>query len=70
MKSSDNYAADHLIAKVSIYLSYIVIGVASIEAGTPYLALIVGTAIWLFGVNSVAYCVETIRGHEHNHNLL
>jgi hypothetical protein len=70
MKSSTDYAADHLIAKVTVYVFYVVVGVASIEAGAPYMALIFGTAIWLFGINGVAYCVETIRGHEHNHNPL
>jgi len=70
MQSQDNYFLDHVIAKITIYLAYVAIGVGSIESGNPYLALVVGTALWLFGINSIAYCVETVRGHEHNHKLL
>lgn len=70
MKGSREYAADHLLAKVTIYFFYLLIGVVSIEVGSPYIALVFGTAVWLFGVNSVAYCVETIRGHEHRHKLI
>ena len=70
MKGSQEYAADHLLAKITVYFFYLLIGVASIELGSPYLALVLGTAVWLFGINSVAYCVETIRGHEHRHTLI
>ena len=70
MQGSTNYAADHLLAKVIVYFCYLLIGVVSIELGTPYVALVLGTAVWLFGINSVAYCVETLRGHEHRHSLI
>lgn len=67
MKNSSDYAADHLLAKITVYFFYLFIGVGSIESGNPYIALVLGTAVWLFGINSVAYCVETVRGHEHRH---
>lgn len=70
MKDSDQYTADHLIAKALIYVVYVVLGVASIETGNPYVALVFGTALWLFGINGVAYYVETVRGHVHRHNVL
>jgi hypothetical protein len=69
-QTNNDYSSDHLIAKLTVYLFYVLIGVASIEAGTPYLALIFGTALWLFGVNGVAYCVESLRGHTHQHKPL
>lgn len=69
-QTSDHYQADHLIAKVAVYLAYIAVGIISIELANPYVALVFGTAVWLFGVNSAAYCVETLRGHDHSHNLL
>jgi hypothetical protein len=28
-----------------------------------------GTALWLVGINGVAYCVETIHSHEYNHKM-
>ncbi len=70
MNNQHQYFCDHVIAKATIYLAYVAIGIASIESGNPYPALFLGTALWLFGINGVAYCVETIRGHEHNHKML
>lgn len=70
MDSSVHYQRDHLIAKTIIYLLYLAIGIVSIELNAPYVALVFGTSIWLFGVNTVAYLVERIAGHEHRHNAL
>jgi len=70
MNFSPDYAADHLIAKIAIYILYLLVGVVSIETSNPYFALIFGTALWLFGINGVARCVENLRGHQHSHNLL
>ncbi len=47
---------------------YVAVGIASIELDAPYVALVFGTSIWLFGVNTVAYLVECAAGHEHRHN--
>jgi hypothetical protein len=69
-QAAATYAKDHLIAKVLIYISYLTIGVVSIEAAAPYVGLIFGTGLWLFGVNSTAYAVEAVRGHEHHHNIV
>jgi len=30
-------------------------------------ALTVGTQVWLFGVNTVGYIIETVAGHCHLH---
>ena len=70
MKTSTHYTADHLLAKVVIYIGYLLVGSLSIETGNAYVALVFGTAIWLFGVNGAAYLVENLRSHEHCHNLL
>lgn len=70
MNNSNDYAADHLTAKITVYFFYIFIGVASIEMSNPYIALVLGTAVWLFGINTVAYWVEAIRGHAHRHKPL
>jgi hypothetical protein len=69
MKTSPHYAADHLLAKVMVYLAYLLVGAISIEAGNAYVALVFGTAIWLFGINTAAYVVESVRHHEHCHNV-
>ena len=70
MKTSAHYAADHLLSKVIVYLSYVLIGSVSIETGNPYVALVFGTAVWLFGINGVGHLLEAIRGHERCHGLL
>ena len=70
MSSNEQYASDHLIAKVTIYICYVVTGAVSIELGMPYVGLFIGTGMWLFGINSVAFVVEAARGHEHRHNPL
>ena len=61
---------DHLIGKLVVYLGYLITGTVSIEAHNPYIALVFGTALWLFGVNTAAYIVETLRGHTHKHHVL
>ncbi|NKB98201.1 MAG: hypothetical protein GKR90_06865 [Pseudomonadales bacterium] len=61
---------DHLLGKFIVYIGYLLTGVISIEAQNPYFALVFGTALWLFGINSAAYLVEAIRGHTHRHNVL
>jgi hypothetical protein len=70
MTTSCHYNADHLLAKVLIYIGYLVVGTVSIETGNAYVALVFGTALWLFGINGAAYVIETLRGHEHCHNVL
>ena len=67
--SPTHYAADHLIAKLTIYLTYVLVGAISIETGNSYVALVLGTGVWLFGINGAAYLVEGLRGHAHCHNL-
>jgi hypothetical protein len=68
MNNSAHYQRDHLIAKAIIYVLYLMVGIASIELDAPYVALVFGTSIWLFGVNTVAYLVECITEHDHHHN--
>jgi len=70
MSTSAHYSADHLLAKVMIYVGYLLVGTISIESGNAYVALVFGTAIWLFGVNAAAYLIEAVRGHEHCHNRI
>ena len=67
--SATHYSADHLIAKFVIYLTYVLVGAISIETGNSYVALVLGTGVWLFGINGAAYLVELLRGHDHCHNL-
>ncbi len=66
---SSHYAADHFIAKLTIYLTYVLVGAISIETGNSYVALVLGTGVWLFGINEAAYFVEVLRGHDHCHNF-
>lgn len=70
MENSAHYSADHLLAKVMIYIGYLLVGAVSIETGNAYVALVFGTALWLFGVNAAAYLIEAARGHEHCHNRI
>ena len=68
MNNSDCYKKDHLIAKTAVLVIYLVVGIVGIETGSPYLALVVGTPVWLFGVNTLAYFVESLLGHAHRHH--
>ena len=70
MNRSAHYATDHLLAKCLVYIAYLIVGVVSIETANPYVALVFGTAVWLFGVNTAAYLIESLRGHEHCHKLI
>lgn len=70
MTQSKNYTTDHCIAKAIICFTYILIGAASIETGNPYIALILGTLVWFFGVNAAGYLLETILKHPHCHNKI
>lgn len=70
MRTSAHYNADHLLAKVLIYIGYLLAGTISIETGNAYVALVFGTALWLFGVNAAAYVIEAARDHEHCHNRI
>lgn len=68
MPESKQYQWIHLIAKGVIYLIYVGLGVVSIETNNPYLSLVVGTTVWLFGVNTAGYLIESVIGHRHLHN--
>lgn len=64
------YLTNHRLAKLVVCLGYILIGLISIKTGNPYIALVCGTFIWFFGVNTVAYAIEWLRGHQHQHRPL
>ena len=70
MKTTSCYQWDHMLAKLIIYLTYLLVGVVSIETNNPYFTLVIGTPIWLFGVNAAGYLVECIGGHPHYHSKL
>lgn len=70
MEHSEHYTQDHFIAKVIVYVLYVLVGIASIELASPYVALVIGTFVWLFGINTVAYLVECFCGHNHGHKLV
>jgi len=70
MKTPTSYHRDHIIAKAVICVTYILLGIASIEANNPYFALVLGTTVWFFGVNFAGYVIENLLGHEHNHNIV
>ena len=65
--SHNAYAADHRMAKLVVCLAYILLGAVSIELGNPYIALVAGTGIWFFGINTVGYLIESLQGHHHTH---
>ena len=69
-QGSSHYATDHRLAKTLVCLTYILLGTISIETGNSYIALVAGTCIWFFGVNTVGYLIESVRGHGHSHHVL
>lgn len=70
MNTSEHYRRDHLIAKVLICVLYQLVGLISIELDSPYIGLTLGTAIWLFGINTAGYLVECVAGHRHAHEWI
>ena len=70
MERSMEYRKNHLQAKGIVFMLYMLISIVGIELGSPYLALTLGTPIWFFGVNAVAYLVECLKGHEHLHHRI
>lgn len=42
---STHYATDHFIARLTLYLTYVLVGAISIEAGNSYVALALGTGV-------------------------
>ena len=70
MNNSTRYRNDHVLAKGVVLVLYLTIGIISIEMGSPYLSLLVGTPVWFFGINSIGYLVEHLFGHEHVHNRI
>jgi len=66
---STHYATDHFIARLTLYLTYVLVGAISIETGNSYVALALGTGIWPFGINGAAYLVAVLRDHAQCHNL-
>lgn len=70
LNDQQTYTADHRVAKLIVCISYIVLGAVSIETNNPYIALVLGTVVWFFGVNTVGYLIESLRGHPHQHQVL
>ncbi len=70
MDSRDHYRQDHLLAKSIVYILYLLVGTLSIELNNPYIALVLGTSIWLFGINCIAYLIEYCSGHQHQHTRI
>jgi len=68
METRKQYRKIRLLAKAIVYLVYVAVGVLSIEVNLPYIALTFGTFVWLFGVDGIAYCLETLAGHAHQHD--
>jgi hypothetical protein len=65
MSNQQQYKQDHKIAKI---LALLIVFTLLYFDGT--LTLLNGLAIlvWFFGINSIGYVVEAIRGHDHNHD--
>lgn len=62
MKTVNQHWKDHFIAKLIIYAISVILGVYSIEAQNPYIALTVGTQVWMFGVDAVTCIIEIVAG--------
>ena len=70
MNTSNSYRNDHLCAKWVVFALYMMVSIVGIELGNPYLALTVGTPIWFFGVNTIGYLIEHLKGHQHCHHRI
>ena len=69
MSKQDEYRVDHWLAKLLIAL--LVCGLLITGRYTGNVAFdVVGVFIWFFGVNGVAYVIESILHHKHKHRVL
>lgn len=66
------YKKDHLIAKFIVSNLVVILVTLAQMSELPYSLILNGIAIytWFFGVNFVAYIIETIFKHEHKHEKL
>ena len=63
------YKQDHKIAKAIVYLMIVVLLVLNKHFDLLYLDVL-AVSLWFWCINSIAYVIETIRGHSHNHDKL
>ena len=64
------YQRIHILAKLIVYVLYITISMVGIELGYEYLTMIIGTLIWFFGINVIAYILEMIFSLKHEHSMI
>jgi ABC-type polysaccharide/polyol phosphate export permease len=67
MKYNTMYDQDHKIAKFIIYVVIMVLVLIPIDS--PLKELLAVT-IWFWGLNPIAYLVESVRKHPHQHRKL
>ena len=66
-----NYDKDHKLAKLLIaVLIIILLIVANFFKEFSLIININIVIIWFFGVNSMGRLIESIRKHNHNHNII
>lgn len=61
------YAQNHKAAKAIMYL---MINILLYLDGSLTIYGWAAITIWVFGTNVIAYAIETIRGHKHEHDKL
>lgn len=67
--SNSDYSRDHRLAKCIVMV--IVISLVIVNRRFDLVALdILSVVVWFLGVNPTAWLIETVRGHEHKHDIL
>lgn len=68
-ESSKIYKQDHTIAKTVIFCIVVLLLVVNRDLDMVELDIL-AVFVWLFGVNPIAYLVESLRKHPHNHDKI
>jgi hypothetical protein len=61
------YQQDHKLAKLIVF-ALVILCMLLNQMFQSILLNILSVGIWFFGVNPVAYIIETIKGHPHKHD--
>jgi hypothetical protein len=68
-KDKRDYKIDHILAKLLCALINTVLFVIVFEIHKPVLFYFINLT-YFFGVNTLGYIIESIRGHKHKHDAI
>jgi len=68
-RSNKHYQQDHKLAKLICAIINTILLIVVLDIDKPFLFFIINLT-YFFGANTIAFCLETIRGHKHKHDII